>query len=228
MILKVFNMRKLVIIFCVCVVTLPACNTSDFSGVSAMISGVFDAESCTIDPSSGDSKTIRIEMVDPDVPEGYSTERIQSTAALILYRNLSEDLRMKYTEFKVDVSRAGVIESAGYTADQLRTADQAVYNATTLLDWDVQKGISEVALAVDNEFISDSMLIAVQDALIQLDSAGGKMQKKLITGFRMDKFRDTGEEVTVVWGEAQRSESVDNFTFYVKASNGKVVYMAVD
>jgi hypothetical protein len=222
------DMNKLFPLFVVIVISVTSCNTPDFSGTSAMISGLFDATSCEISPVPDNAKVILIELVDPIVLEGYATEKIQSTSALVFYRNLSGELQSYYNGVVVGVSRSGALESKSYSVEELKRADQAVYNAAALLDWDTQKGISEVALVVDNQFISDSMLQVVREALIQLDSANGFAEKKLITGFRADKFRDTGEEVTVVWGEAQRANSVDDFTFYMRASNGKVVFMSVD
>jgi hypothetical protein len=208
---------------------ITGCGSNDFTEApAALIADVFKAGSCEITVSTENANLLMVELTDPQVPDGYATEKVQSTAALILFRNLSEELLNKYNQFVIGVSRSGKIESAAYSAEQLRRADQAVHNATALLDWNTANGIADVALVVDNEFITDSMLLKVKDALMELDSTQGKAQKKLITGFRADRFRDTGEDVTVVWGETQRLSSVDDFTFYVRASNGKIVYMSVD
>jgi hypothetical protein len=208
-----------------------SCKTGgEFTNAAGIVSETFGAKECLVsmNANTSDGKSIGIELTDPAVPEGYDNEKVQSTAALILYRNVSKELLSEYEHIDVTVTRAGISESRSYLLDELLRADQAILNATSFLDWDVSNGIDEVAPVVDSEFITDSMLQVVRKVFIQLDSAGGKANKKIVTGFRADRFKETGEDVTVVWAETQRLSSVDDYTFYIRSSNGKVVFLEVN
>jgi hypothetical protein len=218
------------ICFLLSLLIFSSCNTSEFTQAANVVSQAFGAKECSVGISANttNGKSIEIDLTDPAVPEGYENEKVQSTAALILYRNLPKEVLGEYGQIDVTVRRAGTSESRSYPMDVLLRADQAVLNATSFLDWDVENGIAEVSPVVDTEFINDSMLHVVRKAFMQLDSVGGKPNKKIVTGFRADRFKETGESITVVWAETQRISSVDDYTFYVRSSNGKVVFLGVN
>jgi hypothetical protein len=224
------RLKKMSFGYIFCLFLISSCGGSQYSDAGKAVADSFGANEVkvTMIKTTNGIPRMDLAIIDPAVPDGYAIERIQSTGSLILYRNLPENVNEECEMYEVTVTQGGKSEFRNYSITELKRADQAVFNAAVLLEWDTSRGILDAVPVVDNEFISDSMLWNVSNLLHELDSAGGKPVKRIVTGFRPDKFKESGEDVTVVWGEIQREKSLDEFVFYVRASNGRVVYMEVN
>jgi hypothetical protein len=207
------------------------CSPEKENKVGSRIAGLMGARSCHITHS----KTISTDMESNvnsitltlsdfnNLKLEYSKEKIASVSALEFIHDINKKELADYRQINIVIENNSEKYEKSYKVSDVVLAAELMTPILQLFDLFHKKEYYSVGKLFDHKTIADSTLEKLEHYVESRDSANGKASTYVITGFKFDNMKKTGEPVMIAWAEGNSGKTTLLYDIYVSVNSRKIV-----
>jgi hypothetical protein len=154
--------------------------------------------------------------------------KIASLAVMIYYQSLDPKEEAKYEDTQVEINVGKDHYERVFTKSEIERAFRLFKPINSFFDMRKSNDFSAWQQLIDTTFIPDSGMVNIKNVMSQIDSAAGKLNKIIITGFAASNLKDNQEPVTMIWVEAINGDEFSLYNFYFLNENEKIIHIGIN
>lgn len=154
--------------------------------------------------------------------------KMASLAVMIFYQNWNPKDTLRYEDTKVEINVGTDHYERLFTKSEIKRVFRIFGSINKFFEMGRESDFSSYRELIDTAYISESGFTNIKNVILSIDSADGKIDKVVVTGFAADKIKDSEEPLTAIWAEAFNGNKFSKYRFYFLNKNEKLVFIGIN